>query len=80
MLLLGIFISKNNKKKKKKKQSEKIDHSKIESPKIDDRNSTIEKKIDCFPTDQSKKIDHRFLIGIASTILASFGAGSFHIC
>ncbi len=24
----------------------------------------VRKKIDCFPTDQSKMIDHRFLIGI----------------
>ncbi len=26
----------------------------------------IEKKIDCFPTDQSKMIDYRFLIGITT--------------
>ncbi len=39
--------------------------------KIDDRNSMIEKKIDCFRTDQSKKIDHRFLIGITNIHLSS---------
>ncbi len=43
-----------------------FDHSKIEWSKIDDRNSTNEKKIDYFPTDQLKMIDFWFLIGITS--------------
>ncbi len=33
---------------------------------IEDRNSMIKKKIDCFPTDQSKMINHWFLIGITN--------------
>ncbi len=56
-------IRKNQKKIGKNRS---FNHSKIEWSKIDDRNSMIKKKIDCFPTDQSKKIDHRFLIGITS--------------
>ncbi len=51
----------NDQRKENGKLYKKIDHSKIEWSKFYDR-----KKIACFPTDPSKMIDYRFLMGITT--------------